>query len=201
MQTGIIASSTNIKSPKTYPSFSLHHLLFLVYVLANFLIVSGVYTDQFPLHTLSIIPSITSGLYIYHQNNNIQQQSPLSTSPPLSQICPLLTNQPNTATELNTNTEKLCYLNTWQSSNAATTRFLCFSSDHPVCIDTGASCCISNNKSDFTHFKESTSSVLHGISSGLSIHGTGTIKWSINDDNGDKIILYLRKFQKHQCAS
>ncbi len=94
-------------------------------------------------------------------------------------------------TTLQTNQDKLCYLHAWQSTNASTIRLLRFSSNRPICINTGASCCISNVKSDFIKFQESKSSVFHGISSGLSITGTGTLKWSINNDNGDEVIIHL----------
>jgi hypothetical protein len=33
--------------------------------------------------------------------------------------------------------------------------------------------------------------VLHGISSGLTISGTGTLRWTILDDNGDEVALHL----------
>jgi hypothetical protein len=66
-----------------------------------------------------------------------------------------------------------------------------FSVDHVICIDTGASCCISNCKDDFITFAPSSSTVLKGIGSGLNIIGTGTIKWSIINDNGDEVTLHL----------
>jgi hypothetical protein len=45
----------------------------------------------------------------------------------------------------------------------------------PICVDTGASCCISNNKNDFVSLNQSTHSTLRGISSGLSVEGSGTL--------------------------
>jgi hypothetical protein len=74
-------------------------------------------------------------------------------------------------------------------------RILRFSSNAPICIDTGASCCISNDKKDFVNFTpSSTDSVIHGISSGLKIAGTGTITWTILDDDGDEITIHI-----HDC--
>jgi hypothetical protein len=66
-----------------------------------------------------------------------------------------------------------------------------FSDERAICINTGASCCISNSKEDFLTFAPSSSSVLQGIGSGISIAGTGTIKWCILNDNGDEVDLHL----------
>jgi hypothetical protein len=90
------------------------------------------------------------------------------------------------------NHDKLCYLHAWQSSNSSAMKILCFSSNQPICIDTGASCCISNNKEDFVNFTPSpTPAVLHGISSGLRIAGKGTIQWTIMNDDGDDVTIHL----------
>jgi hypothetical protein len=66
-----------------------------------------------------------------------------------------------------------------------------FSDDRAACIDTGASCSISNCKDDFITFAPSSSTILKGISRGLNIASTGTLKWNILDDNGDDIALHL----------
>jgi hypothetical protein len=63
---------------------------------------------------------------------------------------------------------------------------------HPICIDSGASSTISNNKQDFITFHPTKNSVLHGITSGLSIEGKGTVLWSITNDNGDEIDLHIQ---------
>jgi hypothetical protein len=63
---------------------------------------------------------------------------------------------------------------------------------HPICIDSGASCSISNTKEHFTDFQSTNDGILHGISSGLSIAGKGTLRWSITVDNGDEVKLYIR---------
>jgi hypothetical protein len=83
----------------------------------------------------------------------------------------------------------------WQSTMNSNTKLMRFSSEQAICINTGASCSISNNKSDFITFApSSTSTVLKGISSGLSILGTGTIKWTILNDDGGKVTLHI-----HNC--
>lgn len=67
------------------------------------------------------------------------------------------------------------------------------SDDRAICINTGASCCISNCKDDFITFAPSSSTILKGIGSGLSIVGTGTIKWTILNEHGDEVALHLHK--------
>jgi hypothetical protein len=93
--------------------------------------------------------------------------------------------------EISTNHQKLCFLSAWQSTAAYNSRLMKFSDDHAICIDTGASCCISNCKDDLIPFAPSSSTILKGISGGLSINGTGTLKWNILDDNGDEVALYI----------
>jgi hypothetical protein len=61
----------------------------------------------------------------------------------------------------------------------------------PICIDTGSSCCISNNKNDFISLSTSPHCTLRGISSGLSVEGSGTLQWVITNDAGDDVILQL----------
>jgi len=77
------------------------------------------------------------------------------------------------------NHDQLCHFFGWQSTNASTSRHMKFSSDKALCIDSGASCCISNNKDDFISFSTTQSSVVHGISSCLTIAGTATCRSSI----------------------
>ncbi len=90
-----------------------------------------------------------------------------------------------------TDQQKLCYLMAWQSTNASTSKLMKFSSEKALCIDSGASCCISNDKLDFTTLTTTESSVLHGITSGLQIEGVDTIKWTLKDDSGHDITIFL----------
>jgi hypothetical protein len=80
-----------------------------------------------------------------------------------------------------------------------------FSSAQAVCIDTGASCCIRNNNADFLTFAPSPSAILKGISSGLTIACTGTMKWTLLNDDGDEITIYIfttvSMFQRPNASS
>lgn len=80
-----------------------------------------------------------------------------------------------------------------------------FSSAQAVCIDTGASCCIRKNNADFLTFAPSSSAILKGIGSGLTIAGTRTMKWTLLDDDGDEITIYIftvvSMFQRPNASS
>jgi hypothetical protein len=167
------------------PVISLHHLLFFIYILFNFIHVYYIYIDVLPTTSLGVLPTIFFGSSTFTLPSPLHLLDILHTSPSvLPSIHPLSSNY-----------DKLCYLTAWQSSMATNTKLMKFFSEYAVCIDTGASCSISNNKSDFLTFAPSTSStVLKGIGSGLSILGTGTIKWKILNDDGDEISLHL-----HNC--
>jgi hypothetical protein len=109
----------------------------------------------------------------------------------LKKILQLLLPPMHPITAHSTNHQNLCYLTAWQSTHASTSRMMKFSSEKALCIDSGASCCISNDKHDFTSFSTTEPSVLHGISSGLQIEGIGTLKWTLQDDLGNDITMLL----------
>jgi len=149
-------------SKRLYQLLSKHHILFSIYLLSIMTLTYGVHTDTLPISVLSIPPFfIFSSLLV----NHIQPSLPKVCS---SRVLP-------SRTSLSTDLEKRCYLSAWQSTCSSNPRILHFSSDKALCIDTGASCCISNDRSDFMDYNVITSSVLHGISSGLQIAGTGTL--------------------------
>ena len=55
-----------------------------------------------------------------------------------------------------------------------------------VLFDSGANCCVTNAKSDFTEdfSTEVTNRVVDGIGKGLKIEGSGTVAWTFVADNG-----------------
>jgi hypothetical protein len=48
-----------------------------------------------------------------------------------------------------------------------------------ICVDTGASACLSTKQSNFVNLKEINNIKINGIASGLMVKGIGTLKWSI----------------------
>jgi hypothetical protein len=68
-----------------------------------------------------------------------------------------------------------------------------FGSDtETICIDTGASACISRNKTNFLNLHSITNLTIKGIGTGLPIEGIGTLRWSIRDDANNEIDLYVK---------
>jgi hypothetical protein len=60
-----------------------------------------------------------------------------------------------------------------------------------VLFDSGANCCISFDKSDFTAIHPPGSDQVDGIGKGLKIEGRGQVKWTLKCDNGQYRSLYL----------
>jgi hypothetical protein len=142
--------------------------------------------NTIPFQYICIIPTIVTSAVFFSQFR--QPNTAIYTIPHLTRNIPTLK-------PLLTESDKLSFLTAWQSTTATSVRLMKFSNDQAICIDTGASVCISNRKSDFINFTpHDSSSVLKGITSGLQIHGTGTLKWSILTDDGDEVTLYL-----HNC--
>jgi hypothetical protein len=136
---------------------SLRHkyLYLLIYILFNLSLTSAVYYNYLPLHSLCGLPTILCISYCHHTlNTKIKFNSPLFSNP-------LSTFNKLPSLDLADNASKLAYLNAWQSIQKNSTTLMNFSpGSHPVCIDTGASSCISNNKSDFTDLQSSSHTVL-----------------------------------------
>jgi hypothetical protein len=157
-------TSKTIKRPRHYHPLSLHHKLFLIYVLVNIIIVTTIYIYDLLLHSLSLVPLSILGTYTLSpsaQPNYFLSPSDLSSFTPVSNE--------------SSDQQKLSYLSTWQSMASKNIKLMKFSDSHPICINTGASCCISNNKRDFIDLNPTQSStVLKGIGSGLTIAGSGT---------------------------
>ncbi len=130
-------------------------------------------------------PSILlSSTFIYHH---------IISKPALPLIMPNIAQQPITVNKSSSNTNKLAYLCAWQSLHDNIHRFMNFNpGGHPICIDSGASCSISNNKHDFIDLTKTTDTSLHGITSSLKIDRKGTLRWPITIDNGDTVDLYIR---------
>jgi hypothetical protein len=60
-----------------------------------------------------------------------------------------------------------------------------------ICVDTGASTCISPMKGNFITLQPVTNVQINGIGTGLPIEDIGCLKWSIRDDENNEIDLFL----------
>ena len=60
--------------------------------------------------------------------------------------------------------------------------------------DSGANCCISNDRSDFNIYHAGGPKQVDGIGKGLKIVGHGEVKWTIKGDNGRFRTLYLTAY-------
>jgi len=85
------------KRNRYYTRPSLHHLVFFIYFLTNFIIAFGIHQDSLPISTISIMPSITCIYFL----SSIKMSITIPSSSPL--LLP-------TITTTSTNYEKLCYL-------------------------------------------------------------------------------------------
>jgi hypothetical protein len=94
--------------------------------------------------------------------------------------------------ETTSNSKKLAMLSAWQTTNSKAPILMDYAPrSKAICIDTGASSCISNDRTNFISFSTVTDQVISGISSGLSVEGCGTLHWNIRDDDGNNIILHI----------
>ena len=91
------------------------------------------------------------------------------------------------------NATKLSMLSAWQSANARSPIYMDYApGSKAICIDTGASSCISNDRNDFISLEKVQNQTISGIGSGLDIAGYGTLQWRINDDDGNTIVFHVR---------
>jgi hypothetical protein len=163
-------------------SYSRLPLFLLLYTCINLHICSAVYFETAPITTLGIIPTcIGASLLTINLPKRIQNLPNLSTKLAPSQAT------------LMTSEDKLAYLSAWTLlHDSQKLHLMNFSpGGQPICIDTGASCCISNNRNDFITFQPSSNRALSGIANGLQIEGTGTVCWCILNDNGDEVQLHI----------
>jgi len=62
-----------------------------------------------------------------------------------------------------------------------------------ICIDTGASACISTHRENFVTLTPVKKIKINGIGSGLPVEGSGLLKWPLRDDNNNEVDLYIQK--------
>jgi len=185
------------KPPDRYRRGCLVLLSFYLYIV--FLNTNAVYSQEMSLRSLSALPlTLFSGFFyqamhrretakaigiLFAPNKSIHD-GPFFADPFIqlpTDGCP-----PSDAT-------KLSMLSAWQSANARSPIYMDYApGSKAICIDTGASSCISNDKNDFISLESVQNQSIAGIGSGLSIEGVGTLRWKINDDDGNAIILHVQ---------
>jgi hypothetical protein len=134
----------------------------LLYFILNVSAVAAFYNNILPISSLSIMPTLLGTTFLYKYcptlHFSYQKQQDYYHLPDISESSP--------------NSSKLSYLCAWQSLHKESHRLMNFNAGgQPICIDSGATCSISNNKNDFVDFSPTSNTVLHGISSGLTIIG------------------------------
>jgi hypothetical protein len=130
-----LSSSINIKqNALTNGPSSLFIIYYFSCIFFNLIHVYYIYIDVLPITSLGVLPTIFFG------SSTITLPSPLH-------LLDILHASPSVLPSIHpfsSNYDKLCYLTARQSTMATNTKLLKFSSEHAVCIDTGASCSISN---------------------------------------------------------
>ena len=61
----------------------------------------------------------------------------------------------------------------------------------PICIDTRALACISNDCTDFLTIKEAQNISINGIGSGLDVAGINTLHWLLVNDTGTELDIHM----------
>jgi hypothetical protein len=126
-------------------SFKRHHLFLLIYILINLSQTSAIHYNLLPISSLCGIPSLIILYQLYNTVNTSIYHPPFEIPSRISPSTNL------SSFDLSTNSSKLAYLTAWQSVQNNNTTLMNFSpGSHPICVDTGATSCISNDKSHFT---------------------------------------------------
>lgn len=174
-------TATTRKKSMYYGSLCSLHFLILLYFITNISTIVAIHNNFIPFSSLCIIPTILSSTFLYKTINE-----------PSTFVFFLGPSLP-TISESSSNHSKLSYLCAWQSLHKTSHCLMNFNpGGKPICIDSGATCSISNNKSNFTDFSPTSNTILYGITSGLNIEGKGTLHLSITNDFGDDIDLFVR---------
>lgn len=167
------------------------------YLLVVFINTNAVYRESMPLSSLSAVPLTFFSSFFFsamHQRENqraIKQLFSPTISPiQLSSTDPFIFESNDSSPS---NATKLAMLCAWQTSNSRTPIYMDYApGSKAICVDTGASSCISNDRKDFITLEKVNNQTISGIGSGLTIEGHGTLRWTINDDDGNAIILHVR---------
>jgi hypothetical protein len=61
-----------------------------------------------------------------------------------------------------------------------------------ICIDIGASACISTRRENFVNLTQVKNIKINGIGSGLPVEGSGLLKCPLRDENNNEVDLYIQ---------
>ena len=175
--------------------------IFTIYLLAVLTHAAAIANASEPLHHLSALPitlfSFFATATLRSRLRDLYEQRRITTSffsaPHLFPITSQASFSSTSQFRDVDNSTKFSMLCAWNNSNSRAPVYMDYApGSKAICIDTGASVCISNDKSDFISLTLTSDQTLQGIGSGLEIAGEGTLRWSINDDDGHAIILHVR---------
>jgi hypothetical protein len=192
-------SSKSVSNPikrRTPPAPNYLGLKFilLIYMFLVCAHVRAVFHETIPIHSLCATPMIVIcsssilSIHQYRKNQTINNLLTSSMNDSSSAIPTISTSFYNTTC----NATKLAMLSAWQTTNERFSSIMDYApGSKPICIDTGASSCISNDKRDFLSLKHVSNQTISGIGSGLNVEGRGTLRWTITDNDGNKIMLHV----------
>jgi hypothetical protein len=174
------------------PNYHKFQLLVLIYTLVILSNAHAVFHEVLPIHSLCAAPTLLlfGSSFMLFQRHREHRAIHILLNPPCNPSKDVISDNVYFNTT-SCNTKKLTMLSAWQTSNKNSTIMDYLPGSKAIFIDTGASTSISNDKRDFITFNPITNQTISGIGSGLNIEGCGTILWTITDDEGKKINLYI----------
>ncbi len=92
----------------------------------------------------------------------------------------------------------LCFLCNWPASFGTLGLLAHTGPESFAIVDTGASMCVTSNRDDFLTYTDATGRVLHGLTKGVAIKGSGIVNWKI-EINGKVIELKLQALHVPEC--
>lgn len=91
-----------------------------------------------------------------------------------------------------------CYLSRWPFSFGPIGLLSDAGPEMSAIVDTGASLCVTPNRSDFTSYEPVSGRVLKGLTKGATVQGVGHVLWKI-EVNGTIVQLTLRALHVPEC--
>jgi hypothetical protein len=177
------------------PNYTKFKVIFLIYLLTTCVHVHAIHQEHLPFHSLCTFPAIllwSFSIGYWGQSWQLQAINALLRPTPCGPSLVHGSQCQELFITTSSNTKKLAMLSAWQSTNSKAPIIMDYApGSKAICIDTGASSCISNDKHDFITYYPVTDQVISGISSGLKVEGRSTLRWIIRDDNGNDVILHV----------